>query len=181
MKKFILILAIVLGIGVGGIISSHPETARTAILAFQSKPKELTIPALNVQTQIEYVGKDKNGAMEVPKNTNNVAWYMLGPLPGGQGNAVIAGHLDTQTGPAIFAHLSDLAPGDEVTVTDEKGVQKTFVVEKTAVYDEDQFPINDVFGPSEKPRLNLITCTGSFNKAIKEYNKRYVVYTVLKS
>lgn len=41
----------------------------------------------------------------MPKRFDTVAWYVLGPRPGELGKAVMAGHLDAKTGPAIFWRL----------------------------------------------------------------------------
>ena len=39
-----------------------------------------------------------------------------GPAPGETGPAVIAGHVDSRSGPAVFYRLGDLRPGDDITV-----------------------------------------------------------------
>ncbi len=52
--------------------------------------------------------------MGVPDNGHDVAWFKLGARPGEEGNAVIAGHVDDQKGPAIFYHLDKLTKGDEI-------------------------------------------------------------------
>src|SRR5687768_1091778 len=64
-------------------------------------PSLLTIPTLDINAAIEHVGLDQQKRMDVPQDVNNVAWYKLGPLPGQPGNAVLAGHLDSKTGPAV--------------------------------------------------------------------------------
>lgn len=179
MKKLFFILVIALGLGTG-VAVTQPQTSHYLATFFYAKPAELQIPKLGIDAKIERVGKDKTGAMDVPKNPWNVAWYDLGPIPGQPGNAVIDGHLDTATSPAVFARLSELKPDDEVRITDDRGGIKTFVVEKTVVYNDASFPLFQVFGPTAKTRLNLITCAGVFNKSVKKYNDRYVVYTDLK-
>src|SRR5205085_1186906 len=64
-------------------------------------PVRLRIPALGLRTSIEPVGL-RAGAMDVPTNVWDVGWFQLGPRPGDVGNAVIDGHLDSTTGPAVF-------------------------------------------------------------------------------
>ncbi len=86
-KLFIIIAAIILGAVVAYMKQPAPV----------SFPKILSIPKLEVNAEIETVGLDNKGAMDVPKNAMNVAWYNLGPKPGEKGNAVMAGHLDTIT------------------------------------------------------------------------------------
>ncbi|MDP1709741.1 MAG: class F sortase, partial [Candidatus Komeilibacteria bacterium] len=55
-------------------------------------PLRLKIPEINVDSVVEYVALTPDGAMDIPKNIGDVAWFNLGPRPGESGNAVIAGH-----------------------------------------------------------------------------------------
>lgn len=141
-------------------------------------PTEIEIPALGIQTSVEPVGLDAYGKMDVPSTDETVAWYMGGYKLGETGQAVIAGHYDTQTGaPAVFYHLSSLHEGDIVRVTGANGEVRTFTVTKIAVYENDNFPVIEVFGPAEDRGLNLITCEGKYNQEVHNYSHRTVVYT----
>lgn len=143
-------------------------------------PQRLVIDKLGIDTPVEKIGKDANGNMDVPKDISDVGWYDLGPRPGDVGNAVIDGHLDSKTGPAIFYKLSDLQIGDTVKVISNDGRILTFIVTKKVRYNDADFPIVNVFGPSDGKHLNLITCTGIFDRANENYLQRLVVYTTLK-
>src|SRR5437763_12728670 len=90
-------------------------------------PVRLRIPALGLLTAIAPVGL-RAGAMDVPTNVWHVGWFHLGPRPGDVGNAVIDGHLDSTTGPAIFLDLHNLRVGDRIYVTDRAGIERGFVV-----------------------------------------------------
>jgi sortase A len=142
-------------------------------------PKILTIPKLAITAPIEFVGLDADGNMATPQNTNNVGWYKLGVAPGEKGNAVIAGHFDSETGPAVFYQLSQLAIGDEILLEDKKGTKHTFRVIRKEIYNSDQVPLAAIFGDADSAYLNLITCDGVFDKQTKNYSKRLVVYTKL--
>lgn len=144
-------------------------------------PLRITIPAINVDTAVEHVGKDAQGNMDVPKDANNVAWYELGYKPGENGNAVIAGHLDTKTGSAIFYRLNDLRVGDDLTVVTDQNKKLVFTVIKKQIYTAESFPIPTVFGPASTPLLNLITCAGVFDRTSEHYLDRVVVFTQLKT
>ena len=144
-------------------------------------PLRITIPAINVDTVVEHVGKDAQGNMDVPKDANNVAWYELGYQPGENGNAVIAGHLDTKTGPAIFYNLNQLKVGDEITVATDLNKKLVFTVVNKQIYKANNFPVLTVFGPASEPLLNLITCTGVFDRTTEHYLDRVVVITKLKN
>lgn len=144
------------------------------------QPVRLTIPVLGVEAAIEAVGRNAKGAMATPSDPHNVAWYQLGPMPGAIGNAVIAGHLDLANGkPAAFWKLNQLKASDLVQVTLSDGSMLTFVVERLALYPDEQAPLEEIFGFRLEPYLNLITCAGSWNKTAGAYTKRLVVYTRL--
>jgi sortase A len=143
-------------------------------------PVKLEIPAIDVKAEIEPVGILDNGQMGVPSSAEGIGWYEPGTKPGGYGNAVLAGHVDSRTGPAIFYDLGELEPGDEVIVTDADGQKLTFIVTKKESYPRLYAPIQDIFGYTDSRHLNLITCTGTFNVKDGTHEERLVVYTKLK-
>lgn len=142
-------------------------------------PFHISIPAIGVSTTVEWVGLDENGDMDVPSGYDTVAWYERGARPGALGNAVIAGHLDSPGGPAIFYRLRDLEPGDEITVTTHDGEELRFVVDRAASFTPDNAPRYEIFGPSSRANLNLITCGGVFDRTTGAYDERLVVYSTL--
>lgn len=141
-------------------------------------PARLKIPSINVDASIEYVGLTSAGAMDAPKGPNEVAWFNLGPRPGEEGSAVVAGHMGWKNNiPAVFDNLHKLRIGDKVSVEDENGVNITFVVREIRTYGKDEVA-PDVFGSSDgKAHLNLITCAGAWNKTEKTRSERFVVFT----
>ncbi|VDG94477.1 Sortase (surface protein transpeptidase) [Lysinibacillus sphaericus] len=142
-------------------------------------PVTLEIPAIGVKSNIENVGELENGQMGVPESVDNVGWFEPGTLPGNSGSSVMAGHIDSLTGPAVFYKLDKLKKGDEVVVRDADGKSLTFIVTKTEKYPRKNAPIEEIFGFSYGSRLNLITCTGEFNRKVKMHEERLVVYTEL--
>ncbi|WP_141505515.1 class F sortase [Paenibacillus luteus] len=142
-------------------------------------PVSIYIPAIGVDATIEEVGTMENGQMGVPQNIDGVGWFEPGTKPGARGNAVMAGHVDSLTGPAVFYKLDRLKAGDEVVLKDKDGVTRTFIVTGTASYPRKDAPLEDIFGFSYQSHLNLITCTGEFNKEAKTHEERLVVYTEL--
>jgi len=143
-------------------------------------PVRLKIPAIHVDANIERLGLTSDGAMDVTKGPDNVAWYKLGPRPGAIGNAVIAGHFGWSKGvPAVFDNISKLQPGDKLMVENEGGVTATFVVRELRKYNETA-DAGAVFNTSDgKAHLNLITCAGVWNKAIGRFPERLVVFADL--
>ncbi|MDN7247014.1 class F sortase [Planococcus shenhongbingii] len=142
-------------------------------------PIAIEIPAIDVKADVVHVGKAKDGSMAVPEDIETVGWYNHGAKPGDSGNAVMAGHVDGLSGPAIFYNLNKLEKGDQIHVADADGNQLTFVVTKKKIYMPDEAPLMKIFGDHKKAKLNLITCTGSFNRKIGHYEERLVVYTEL--
>lgn len=160
-------------------VSPTPTLALTPIAV---SPAALSIPKIEVEAPIEPVGVDENGKMQLPQDINTVGWYEPGFKPGEAGNAVLAGHLDSATGVgAIFYNLKTLEPGDDIIITDKTGKKLRFVVAEKNIYPFDQVPINKVFGETPKKMLNLITCTGSWNPAEKNYSHRMIIYSELQS
>jgi LPXTG-site transpeptidase (sortase) family protein len=140
-------------------------------------PIRLKIPKINVDTPIESVGLTLQGAMDAPKIPSDVAWFNLGSRPGEIGSAVISGHYGWKNNiAAVFDNLSKLKKGDKVYIEDEKGIVITFVVRETKKYSSNA-DASDVFtSHDEKSHLNLITCGGVWNKTLKSYSNRLVVF-----
>jgi len=143
------------------------------------EPTRIEIPKLNVDAVIEDVGRIENGQMGVPQNPDNVGWFEPGVKPGAQGNAVMAGHIDSLTGPSVFYDLEKLKQGDEIIVHGKDDEAIRFVVTKTETYPRNDSPVDDIFGFNYSSGLTLITCTGEFNRKAKTHEERFVVYTEL--
>lgn len=88
---------------------------------------------------------------------------------------MLAGHVDSLTGPAVFYQLEKIEIGDQVKLTDASGRQMIFEVKNAASYKTEQAPLEEIFGSSNKRMVNLITCTGQFNRKIGSHEERLVV------
>ena len=155
------------------------KTDSKSLLALSiGKPKTLLIPNINVDASIIFLGLTPNGAMDVPKNPQDVAWFDLGPLPGDIGSAVISGHYGWKNGiPAVFDDLSQLQVGNKLYVEDEKGTAISFVVTEIRTYDQNA-DTSRIFNSNDgKAHLNLITCGGVYDKTEKSYSNRVVVFS----
>jgi LPXTG-site transpeptidase (sortase) family protein len=156
----------------------NPPTAAPQIV--NAVPKTIRIPKINVNASVESVGLDSQKRMDVPRNSDDVAWYDLGYKPGEKGNAVIAGHYDRKDGsPAVFWDLAKLVQGDKIYVTDVNGKELTFEVTSNEKIPYNNFPVNEIFGPSPDAMLNLITCQGTWNSTTGMYSHRTVVFSKL--
>lgn len=161
------------------VLSTQSEQTTQETKPLPGIPMKVTIPSINVDTEIESVANDAKGRMDVPKDDMNTAWYNPGYRPGMNGSAVLAGHFDKKDGsPAVFWDLDKLQNGDEIIITDDKGKKWTFAVTDSKVYPNKDFPIKTVFGPADEPMLNLITCDGEWTQGTG-YSDRHVIYSKL--
>lgn len=168
---------------------SYPVTALPAptgpIVAVQQSraaavavPVDLVIPSIGVQTNLSDLGLTAAGTLQVPPATSVAGWYTGGPRPGAIGPAVIAGHIDSRSGPGVFFHLSGLKPGDRVYVRRADGTLAVFRVTQVQTYLKDRFPTAAVYGPTPDAELRLITCGGTFDPTRGAYLSNVVVYAV---
>ena len=138
-------------------------------------PISLAIPAIGVQTSLVRLGLTAAGALQVPSSTRVAGWYTGGPLPGQIGAAVIAGHVDSRAGPAVFFRLRLLRPGELVYVRRADGSLAVFRVSVVREYAKSQFPTSAVYGPVPDAQLRLITCGGTFAQASGHYLSNVIV------
>ena len=144
-----------------------------------SPPVRLTIPAIRVATSLVRLGRERDGSMQVPVDFARAGWFAEGPTPGEVGPAVVAGHVDSRTGPAVFFRLRELRPGDTVQVERADGARLRFVVEQARSFPKATFPTAEVFGPAPWAALRLVTCGGDFDRARGSYRDNLVVFARL--
>jgi sortase (surface protein transpeptidase) len=152
---------------------------RPAAAGAAAAPVRLVIPAIGVATPLVRLGLEGDGGMEVPADFGRAGWFAEGPVPGQVGPAVIAGHVDSKSGPAVFYRLGELRPGQAVLVERADGSRLRFVVEEARRYPKAEFPTADVFGPVPAAALRLITCAGVFDRARGSYRDNLVVFARL--
>jgi sortase (surface protein transpeptidase) len=142
-------------------------------------PARLQIPAIDVDTRLERLGLDKHGEVEAPAKWQEAGWYTGSVRPGQAGPAVILGHVDSTSGPAVFYRLARLRPGDAVTVTRTDGSTVAFHVSGQQQVAKSQFPTDLVYAPTLEPSLHLVTCAGSFDRKSRHYRDNIIVSAVL--
>jgi hypothetical protein len=155
---------------------ARPEGAAAFDVPAPSPPVGVDIPSIGVSSPLVELGLGEDGAMEAPDDFAVAGWFTLGPQPGQPGPAVIAGHVDSRDGPAVFYRLAELVPGDEVIVHRADGSDVRFTVSRQRRYPKDQFPADAVYGPVPGPELRLITCGGEFDRSSRQYRDNVVVY-----
>jgi sortase (surface protein transpeptidase) len=126
---------------------------------------------------LESLGVDGAGALRGPVDFAKAGWFTGGVVPGEIGPAVIAGHVDSETGPAVFYRLRDLKAGDVVEVLrGDRWIP--FRVVASERYPKNQFPTERVYRPTPVPELRVITCGGTFDRSRRSYEDNIVVYAV---
>lgn len=162
-------------------ISDKPYLTYANIAETQASsavPVRIKISAINVDAPIETIGLTKDGAVGIPSDPDNAAWFDGSPRPGKTGNSIITGHVNWYYGATgVFEKLNELEAGDIIEIQDDNGTTTSFIVRESKSYD-DTAQATDVFISTDgRSHLNLITCEGIWNKITKSYSQRLVVFT----
>jgi sortase (surface protein transpeptidase) len=144
-------------------------------------PVSLTVPAIGVKTSLIHLGLQANGSLQVPATTAVAGWYTESPRPGAVGSAVIAGHVDSKSGPGVFYWLRNLKAGNKVYVTRADGSVAVFDVTRVDEYQKAAFPTSIVYGATPDAELRLITCGGTFDSTTGHYLSNIIAYATLVS
>ncbi|MEV7081839.1 class F sortase [Streptomyces sp. NPDC093516] len=165
--------------------SAAPDAAtapsRAAAHLPRSEPVRLLIPKIAVDAPFTDLAIGRTGQLDPPPpdDTNLVGWYAKGHSPGEAGTAIIAGHVDTTTSPAVFARLGELTKGDRFHVERADGSRATFVVDHKESFRKDAFPSERVYGDTPDAQVRLITCAGAYDRRARDYTENLVVFARL--
>ena len=143
-----------------------------------SRPVRIEISSIGVDAPIIGLGLNPDRTLEVPTDYGDAGWWTGGPRPGERGPAVIAGHVDSRTGPAVFFRIGELQPGAKIVVVGRDGTRARFSVLGSERYPKARFPTARVYGGTRAATLRLITCSGDFDHATGHYLDNTVVYAV---
>lgn len=139
-------------------------------------PVRLRVPTLGLDSTLARLGTDSAGALVPPADFMQAGWFTGAPAPGAIGPAVIAGHVDSWRGPAVFFRLAQLREGDDVLVSRADGTTLRFTVTRVGRYPKSAFPTAEVYGPTADRQLRLITCGGTFDRSRHSYVDDVVVF-----
>lgn len=177
------------GLGLGQLADYLPSlsglspaaAADVTSVSTPSQPVRLAIPAIGVRAPVRPVGIDPDGSIEAPplEHADETGWYDRGPTPGQYGPAIIVGHVDGRTGPAVFERLHTLRPGDLVEVTRRDRRVAVFRVETIEQFDKNDLPAAKVYGDFSQPVLRLITCGGRWVGGATGYADNVIVFAAL--
>ncbi|MFF8829462.1 class F sortase [Streptomyces sp. NPDC015131] len=144
----------------------HQHTDAAADPLPASAPVRVRIPEIGVDAPVMRLGLAPAGSLEVPPagNPNIAGWYKDGTPPGARGTAIVAGHVDTSDGPAVFYALGALKKGHRIEITRLDGRTAVFTIDAIEVYENEDFPDDKVYGPADRAELRVITCGGTFDE-----------------
>ncbi|MGY5883204.1 class F sortase [Modestobacter lacusdianchii] len=158
--------------------STDAETAAQPVAA----PVAVSIPAIDVTSDLLRLGLNDDGTVEVPPlgPDDQAGWYERGPAPGAIGPAVLLGHVDSaEHGPGVFFDLGGLQPGDEVRVDRADGTTAVFAVDRVETHPKDDFPTLAAYGNTADAQLRLITCGGDFDSSVRSYEDNVIAFATL--
>ncbi|MER5310485.1 class F sortase [Streptomyces sp. NPDC002773] len=157
-----------------------PRPAAPPAPLARSRPTTLAVPAITIEAPVIELGLDATGRLATPPvdNPRVVGWYAKGATPGERGTAIVVGHRDTRTGPAVFLNLNALSPGNTIRVARADGRVAVFTVDRIRTYTKAEFPDKEVYGSTGRPELRLLTCGGAFDRETG-YEANIVVFAHL--
>ncbi len=140
------------------------------------QPARVRVPAIDVDAPVVDLGLNPDRTLQVPEDVDTTGWWAGGARPGAPGPAVVVGHVDSETGPAVFYRLRDLAAGDRIEVVGADGTVLPFEVDRVATVPKESFPTAEVYGPTDGPALRLVTCGGDFDDEAQHYRDNTIAY-----
>jgi hypothetical protein len=150
-----------------------PQLQRVAL------PVRVAIPKLGVRARIVPLGLNGDGTLQVPESFADTGWWAGGALPGEPGPAVVAGHVGSPAGQAVFFRLGSLRRGDVIRIARRDGSVVGFAVQRVARYPKTRFPAAQVYGATRRPTLRLITVATAVDSSTDHYLDSTVVYATL--
>jgi LPXTG-site transpeptidase (sortase) family protein len=147
----------------------------------RSEPRYFKVTSLNIDARVQNVGRDESGQMALSSNIFDVAWFNESARPGDEGAVVINGHVSGPSQDGIFAKIAHLKQGDVIVI--ERGDTTKFSyevqkVETVRLEDVDSNKLLQVIDGG-KQGLNLITCSGQYDRNADSYSDRTIVYSTL--
>ncbi|MEV7893426.1 class F sortase [Streptomyces cyaneofuscatus] len=146
-------------------------------------PRSVEVPSVGIDAPVVRRGLDQDGAIDPPPYDlpQTAGWYGKGTEPGAEGAALLVGHVDTETRPAVFYGLSAVRPGEKVKVVREDGSVAEFTVDDVQVVTRERFDAEKAYGPRVDGRaeLRLITCGGKYDQKSRSYTANVVVSAYL--
>jgi hypothetical protein len=140
-----------------------------------ARPVRVVIPAVGLSARVVPVGLGAAAHVTVP-DPSLAGWYRSGTAARAPGPVVLVGHVDSDHGPAVFYRLSGVRVGETVRVERADGSTSPFTIGRISVVAKADFPSREVFAPTARSTIRLITCSGRFDADEGGYVDSLVVW-----
>jgi hypothetical protein len=168
------------------VVSTAPPSPAAPIVAegpllARSEPATVDIAEIGLHAPVTAVGLDAVGAVQVPPadQDRRAGWYNQGPTPGELGPAVLVGHLDSVSGPAVFYDVGTVRAGSTVEIRRADQSTAVFTVDTVERFTKTDFPTQRVYGDLNRAELRLITCGGDYDPGRGGYQDNTVLFAHL--
>lgn len=166
---------------------SHPSTKKpseadiSGYAVAPNLPRYIDIAKLSVHARVLSMGVTSKNQLKAPGNVYDAGWYNASAQPGQPGAMLLDGHVSSWTAKGVFYGLPKLKVGDPIVITRGDGKKFTYTVVKSEIDAADKVDMASllVSQDTNKPGLNLISCSGDVIPGTNEFNKRIVVYAVM--
>jgi hypothetical protein len=155
------------------------EKPKTTPVLTRSEPLRLVIADVGIDAPLTSVSKGPDNTLQVPPEADVPGWYRLSPTPGELGPSIIVGHVDSESGPAVFWRLRELTAGQTIEIMRANKSKARFEVVSVRQFEQKNFPTKDVYGNINYAGLRLITCGGTFNRITGHYSHNTVIFAKL--
>ena len=139
-------------------------------------PKRIYLKDLMKDGYIQMVGIDQYDQVAVPSNVHMAGWYVNSVRPGQEGLSIMTGHRDGVMTKGIFRYLENSKVGDTIEIEYGDGSMRYFeVIDIKEVSIEDAYDLMYERVEGIDIQLNLITCSGRYNRRTRTYDNRAIV------
>lgn len=165
------------GVVTGAVMVALQKGGPEVAVAPAVVPSRIDIPSLGIKAPLMKLGVT-DGRLDLPpfEKPNTAGWVKESAVPGDPGSAVILGHVDTRTDPAVFYKLREMREGQVIKVARSDGRIAQYRVDSIEQVRKDRFPADKVY---LQDGLRLITCGGTFDWDKHEYRDNVIVYATL--
>lgn len=163
------------------------ESQLEAHAVADKEPRYITLPSLDITTKARVfsVGVNQQNMIAMPRNIHDAGWYKKSMTPGtGYGAVLIDAHSTGIGKDGVFAQLSTLKPGDEITVERGDGKEFTYTVVENRIVDlheANQTGMKTMMESATpgKEGLNLMTNAGTWIPRLQIFDKRVMLRAVI--
>jgi len=143
-------------------------------------PRRIIIDKIQANGYIQKMGVDQHNKIAAPTNVHLAGWFIESAKPGEPGLSIIAAHVSGRSVDGLFKQLASLEINDEFQVERGDGtILRYQVIGLTTVSEAESASVLYSQDPKMSSQLNLITCSGPFDRSQNSYEQRTIVQASL--